>query len=68
MAGRYAPRSDSEGSEALCVLIRKKFVLLKERTDIRVLCEMIEIRRSSGLEIGGPSRVVSDNWRLTSDN
>jgi hypothetical protein len=37
--GCHAPRSGSEGSEASCVLIRKTFVLLKERTDIRVLCE-----------------------------
>ena len=33
-----APKSGSEGSEALCVLIRLLFVLLKERTKTRILC------------------------------
>ena len=33
-----APKSDSEGSEALCVLIRILFVLLKERTRFWILC------------------------------
>ena len=28
---RYAPRSDSEGSETLCVMIRMRSALLKER-------------------------------------
>jgi hypothetical protein len=36
--GRHAPKSDSEGSEALCVLIRMRSVLLKEWVEIRVLC------------------------------
>jgi hypothetical protein len=35
---RHAPKSDSEGSETLCVLIRMTSVLLKERAKFRVLC------------------------------
>ena len=36
--GRNTPKSDSEGSEALCVMIRMRSVLLKEWIRVRVLC------------------------------
>jgi hypothetical protein len=58
----HAPKSGSEGSEALCVLIQEE-VRSPQRMDRNLgsVPKMIEIRRSSGLGVGGAWSVLFEN-------